>query len=298
MGKFFFGAKRAAAFAGALAAVVLLALAAWSFFVEPNLLTVTRVEIPVAAWAGTDKGARVVVLSDFHLAPGEAEEKRLARIVEETLASSPDAVFLLGDYVKGTRREGMMGAEKIAAGLRPLAERVPVFACFGNHDGFYGNAALSQAFRSAGIVLMRKGVQALRVRGNADFLVVVTLDPDSFGPVPGILPKFPDEVPAGTVRTMLSHSPDVFPLLAEKNLCDVAFCGHTHGGQICLPCGVPVVTSSRVVGRAFAYGRKAIPGGGELFVTRGLGTSIVPLRLFCPPEILVVDFVPGRESPE
>lgn len=297
MRKFFFGAKKIAAAAGAL---LLLALAAFAraFFVEPNLLTTKRAEIPVAAWAGTDKGARVVVLSDFHLAPGEAEEKRLARIVEETLASSPDAVFLLGDYVKGTRREGMMGAEKIAAGLRPLAERVPVFACFGNHDGFYGNAALSQAFRAAGIALVRKGVQALRVRGNADFLVVVTLDPDSFGPDPGILPKFPSDVPAGTVQTMLSHSPDVFSLLAEKNLCDVAFCGHTHGGQICLPCGVPVVTSSRVVGRDFAVGRKAIPGGGELFVSRGLGTSIVPLRLFCPPEILVVDFVPARSGRE
>ncbi len=297
MRKFFFGAKKIAAAAGAL---LLLALAAFAraFFVEPNLLTTTRAEIPVAAWAGTDKRARVVVLADFHLAPGTAEEKRLARIVEKTLECAPDAVFLLGDYVKGTRREGMMDAEEIAAGLRPLAERVPVFACFGNHDGFYGKAELERAFRGAGIALMRKGAAELRVRGNADFLVLVTLDPDSFGAVPAILPKFPDEVPAGTVRTLISHSPDVFPLLAGKNLCDAAFCGHTHGGQICLPGGVPVVTSSRVVGRDFAVGRKAIPGGGELFVSRGLGTSIVPLRLFCPPEILVVDFVPARSGRE
>ena len=286
--------KTAAVFGGVI--LFFAAVFVWARFVEPAMLTVTKIEVPLSAWAGTQKRVRAVALADLHLANSEAEEKRLARIVETALAQDPDVVFLLGDYVKGTKRANMMSAEKIAAGLKPLADRVPVFACFGNHDAFYGNVELRKIFVRHGIHLVRKGSLPFAAkRTGAEMRVVMTLDPDSFGAVPEIFPTdFCDAAPAGTPIVVLSHSPDVFPLLETLPVSpDFVFCGHTHGGQICLPGGVALTTSTRIVGIDFAYGLKVLPGGGKMFVSRGLGTSILPMRLFCPPEILVVDFVPA-----
>lgn len=266
----------------------------WARFVEPSRLTLTTLRIPVAEWTGTQKRARVAVLADLHLSAAPSERERLARIVEKTLSQAPDAVFLLGDYVKGTRRADMMSAETLAEGLRPLAERVPVFACLGNHDPFYGNAAIIRALKSVGVQIERKGAKRFSGgRGNAEMQIVIALDPDSFGAVPEIFPEFSPVAGAPTV--LLAHSPDIFPLLLSGGRgIGFTFCGHTHGGQICLPGGVPVVTSSRIVGRDFAYGLKDVPAGGKMFVSRGLGTSIVPMRLFCPPEIVIADFVPAE----
>lgn len=290
-----FSAKKlAAVFCGGV--LFFAAVFVWARFVEPAMLTVTKIEAPLSVWAGTQKRIRAVALADLHLANSEAEENRLARIVEKTLAQAPDVVFLLGDYVKGTKRANMMSAEKIAAGLKPLADRVPVFACYGNHDAFYGNVELRKTFVRNGIRLIRKGELFFAAkRTGAEMRVVMTLDPDSFGAVPDIFPeKYSAAAPEGTPTVVLSHSPDVFPLLESLPFSpDFVFCGHTHGGQICLPGGVALTTSTRVVGTDFAYGLKAIPGGGKMFVSRGLGTSILPMRLFCPPEILVVDFVPA-----
>ena len=265
----------------------------WARFGEPSLLTVTRIEMPLSAWAGTQKKMRAVVLSDFHLGNEPGEEKRLGRIVEKTLAQNPDVVFLLGDYVKGTKRSRMMSAEKISAGLKPLADRVPVFACYGNHDAFYGVVDLGKKFHAAGIHLLRRGALVFRAGpSKAEMQVVVTLDPDSFGANSAIFQKY--EKREGVPTIVLSHSPDVFSLLDGKTFpADAVFCGHTHGGQICLPGGIALTSSTRVVGTDFAYGLKDLPGGGKMFVTRGLGTSILPMRLFCPPEVLVVDFVPA-----
>lgn len=280
-------------FVAVVAAVICAALIfVWARFVEPSRLTLTELRIPVAEWAGTQKRARIAVLADPHFSAAASEPARLARIVEKTLAQNPDAVFLLGDYVKGTRRADMMSAETLAEGLRPLAERVPVFACLGNHDPYYGNAAIIRALKSVGVQIERKGAKRFSGgRGNAEMQIVIALDPDSFGAVPEIFPDF--SAVAGTPTVLLAHSPDVLPLLTASRGIDFTFCGHTHGGQICLPGGVPVVTSSRIVGRDFAYGLKDVPAGGKMFVSRGLGTSIVPMRLFCPPEIVIADFVPA-----
>ena len=271
-----------------VAAGCALALLAWARFIEPAMLMVKRIEVPVKQWSGTQMQMRAVVLSDLHLGSGEKEEKRLERIAEKVLSLSPDVVFLLGDYVKGTKKEGMMTPEKIAFGLRRVSERVPVFGCLGNHDAFGGNTALMNAFRKQDIHVFRKvAIPFGTPRTGAQMQLVVTLDPDSFGAVPEILPDFNTQEKMPTV--VLAHSPDVFPMLVGRNI-DFTLCGHTHGGQICLPGGIALVSSTRRVGTDFAYGLKDVPESGSMFVSRGLGTSILPMRLFCPPEILVVDF--------
>ena len=209
-----FSAKKLVAVFGGVV-LFFAAVFVWARFVEPAMLTVTKIEAPLSVWTGTQKRIRAVALADLHLANSESEEKRLARIVEVALAQEPDVVFLLGDYVKGTKRVNMMSAEKIAAGLKPLADRVPVFACYGNHDAFYGNVELRNTFVKNGIHLLRKGTLSFaEKRTDAEMHVVITLDPDSFGAVPEIFPEdFGKTESAGTPIVVLSHSPDVFPVL-------------------------------------------------------------------------------------
>ena len=96
---------------------------------------------------------------------------------------------------------------------------------------------------------------------------------------------------------LLSHSPDVLPFLNAA--ADLTVCGHTHGGQFCLPGGWPVFNSCRIVGNDFAAGMKTVPQSGKaIFITRGLGTSILPARFFCPPELAVIELIPAGFAKE
>lgn len=219
---------------------------------------------------------------------------RAERIADAIAAANPDAVLLLGDFAKGHSRATSMEPRGVAACFRSLAARVPVFAVLGNHDAYVGSRALAEALREAGVrVFDGKGACVATLRNGARVAFGGTLDPHGYFSEfdADWVPRRPAEAGAETPFVLLSHSPDVAPFL--NGTVDLAVCGHTHGGQICLPGGVPVTTSCRGVGRAFTAGLFRVPGAGTpLFVTRGLGTSIVPARLFCPPEIAFLELVP------
>lgn len=276
----------------AACALACAAVACWGVFVEPNRLTETRLRVPVASWAGTDKRALLAVAGDFHFAPGD--EARAERIAAALAAADPDAVLLLGDFAKGHSRAASMEPREIAARFRELAARVPVFAVLGNHDAYVGSRAVAEALREAGVrVFDGKGACVATLRNGVRVAFGGTLDPHGYFSEfdADWVPRRPAEAGAETPFVLLSHSPDVAPFLNET--VDLAVCGHTHGGQICLPGGVPVTTSCRGVGRAFPAGLFRVPAtGSALFVTRGLGTSIVPARLFCPPEIAFLELAP------
>ncbi|MGN0835151.1 MAG: metallophosphoesterase [Candidatus Spyradosoma sp.] len=283
--------RRFVAFCAACA-LACAAVAGWSVFVEPNRLTETRLRVPVASWAGTEKRALLAVAGDFHFSPGD--DARAERIVEAIAAADPDAVLLLGDFVKGHSRASSMEPREIAAHFRKLAARVPVFAVLGNHDAYVGSREIAEALREAGVrVFDGKGACVVTLRNGARVAFGGTLDPHGYFSAfdADWVPRRPDDAGAATPFVLLSHSPDVAPFLNET--VDLVVCGHTHGGQICLPGGVPVSTSCRGVGRAFSAGLYRVPEtGAALFVTRGLGTSIVPARLFCPPEIAFLELAP------
>lgn len=280
---------------GGAALAAALACLMWAFWVEPQRLCTTYESVPVACWAGTETRVRLAVAGDFHFKPGESA--RAEKIVATILAGNPDVVLLLGDYVNGHSLKTSMSPEKIASHLKPLAERVPVFAVLGNHDAYVGRHVIAKALRSAGIeVFEEKSLCEPDLPDGTQIVLGGTLDAHSFYPIfDGT--DIPENPFAGQAPfILLTHSPDAVPFLNAS--VDLTLCGHTHGGQICLPGGVPVVTSSRLVGRRFAAGMHTVPATGKpVFITRGLGTSILPLRFFCPPEIAFIDLVPAAPLP-
>jgi len=220
---------------------------------------------------------RVAFLSDFHVGSHADDVARLARIVAEAAAYKPDLALYGGDFVNmQVFGGGRVPPDVIAGMLGRLDAPLGRFAILGNHDYVYGADAVAAALRDAGIAVLDDE----RHTFAAGF--------DLIG-----LPDARDERPAGRAllaaldrpSIVLAHDPAWFAyLVAGPHL---MLAGHTHGGQFRLPVVGPVVNMSRAPLR-WTYGMIE-EGGRRLFVTSGLGTSGVPLRIRCPPEFVIAD---------
>jgi predicted MPP superfamily phosphohydrolase len=96
---------------------------------------------------------------------------------------------------------------------------------------------------------------------------------------------------AAPVRIFLTHSPDGLLFLRDERF-DVGFAGHTHGGQIALRDGTPIITAGGPLSRTYGRGRFEVPGNGPLIVSTGIGCSTLPIRINADPEVVVCKFLP------
>ena len=203
------------------------------------------------------------------------------RVVALTNAAKPDLNLLTGDYViTGVRGGRHMPIEKIVHLLKPLHAALGVYAVLGNHDIWENGPHIAAVFRAAGIPVLDNAAQVIATPRGPLWLVGIG---DAFthhaDPHRALAP-----VPSGQSAICFTHSPDIFPELGSACLLTVA--GHTHGGQIALPLiGRPVVPSR--------YGQRYAAGliredKRMLFVSTGIGTSILPVRFGVPPEVSVL----------
>ncbi len=256
--------------------------ALWGLWIEPTRLVVRAVEVPVrvpAAFAGV----RVALLSDLHVGGFHITEARLRTIVARTNAEKPDAIFLAGDYVT-TSFGRFVAPEDFAPILGELRAPAGVYAVLGNHDWWWNGRRTRKALESAGIRVLENEAAPVTVRGQTFWLAGVpdemTQDPEPADALRG--------VPAEAPVVVLTHSPDVFPRVPGRVALTLA--GHTHGGQVRLPLfGAPVVPSR--YGQRYAQGL-VVEDGHALFVTTGIGTSILPLRFGVTPEIAILTLRP------
>ena len=258
--------------------ILVILLVAYGVFIERGWIEETEYTVEAPGWQGRE--ARLVVLADIHAHPGDGDY--LDDVVKRTLALKPDAVLLLGDYMCG--RPGnpfisSMEETEIAEHLKPLAA-VPCFAVLGNHDNWHNPAAITAALEGIGIHM----VEGKRER------VMIDNQPLDIGGIrcmhtfrtPGKLPK-PEE---GVPMVLLSHTPYGTSFAPRGTLITVA--GHLHGGQVCIPgIGAPFSVDPHVpVSRS--AGAHTLKNGKLEYVSRGVGTSVLPIRLFCRPELLLL----------
>jgi predicted MPP superfamily phosphohydrolase len=257
-------------------------LAAWAFWLEPASLGTHRNELSLPDWPGACDGLRVIVLADLHVGSPFNGLDKLARIVDGTLEAEPDLVLLAGDYVIHDVVGGQFVApEEATAELARLAAPMGVFAVLGNHDWWFDAPRVQNAFEAVGIpvledrnVALRKGECALRLAGVSDYL-------EGRHDIPAAL----SGIEHGEATILFTHHPDLFPEVPPQVTLTVA--GHTHGGQVYLPgIGRPIVPSR--FGERFAIGH-IVESGRHLFVSPGLGTSILPVRFLVPPEITLLE---------
>ena len=254
---------------------------AWAFWVEPQRLVVTRTELALPGWPPQLAGLRVALLSDLHIGSPYWDLAALARLVERTNAEKPDLVLLAGDYQINDVPGGVfVDAEPIAAGLSKLAAPLGVFAVLGNHDWRNDGERTRKAFAANGVTVLEESSQRIELRGTSLYVVGLADQITRHSAPQAVLAQIPPHAPT----LLVVHEPDVFesfPRLGVNPTLTLA--GHTHGGQVWLPLLGRRMVPSRF-GQRYAYGH-VVENGRHLFVTSGIGTSILPVRFLVPPEI-------------
>ena len=199
------------------------------------------------------------------------------------LAESYDMIFLLGDYANGHTRESSMAPETAREYFKMLKAPLGIFAVQGNHDQYYGWNLWRNMFSGLGILPMWNDSLLLHLPGGRELQLSSVRDDYHLRIRPEELPlRFSPDIP----HILLSHVPDIFPLLAPGTA-DLVISAHTHGGQICLPGGRALADISREKVK-FSYPWSQL-NGTPFLITRGLGCSVLPLRFCCPPEIIVLE---------
>jgi predicted MPP superfamily phosphohydrolase len=220
-------------------------------------------------------------LADLHVGSPHNGLHRLQEVVDRTNAAGADLILLPGDYVI----EGVIGGEfvppeQIAKILRQLKAPAGVFAVLGNHDRRLGATRVKLALEQQLIpVLEDVGVE---LRHGACRLNLVGVS--DFWEGPHDVKKALATVTPSLPTMVFTHNPDLFPEIPPEVVFTIA--GHTHGGQVRLPgIGRPIVPSR--------YGQRYAAGfiresGKHMYVSTGIGTSILPVRFRVPPEITVL----------
>ncbi|HEX8651402.1 MAG TPA: metallophosphoesterase [Pyrinomonadaceae bacterium] len=266
--------------------VCCLSLLLWAFVIEPDRLVVNETRIVLAGWPHALTSLKLAVISDLHAGSPYVDEEKLRQVVSKTNEQKPDLILIAGDFVIQDVIGGhFVEPEMIADKLKGLRARYGVFAVLGNHDWWYDGERVMRAFNGVGIRVLENDVAQIQQEGRSLWVVGLadlwTRTPD----IAGTLEKVSDEEPV----IALTHNPDIFPNIPSRVILTIA--GHTHGGQVNLPLfGRRIVPSH--YGERYAIGHIQ-EAGHHLFITPGIGTSMIPVRFRVPPEISVLTLVGG-----
>lgn len=241
---------------------------------------------PVPRPPGASRPLRIGFASDFH-AGSTTHPALLAEACRALAEMRPDLLLLGGDFVA-------FDAEEVDE-LVPLLARIPAplgrYAVLGNHDLTADRAYVSTALERAGIELLTN--RSVRLPAPYDDLSLCGLDDPTFG-APRADLAFDG---ASETRLVLMHSPDGLLAIGDRRF-EIAFCGHTHGGQIALPTGHALVVPWGRLSRRFSRGTFELRDSARLLVSRGVGCTSVPLRLFAAPQVHSCVILPAVAAAE
>lgn len=249
--------------------------AARAALTEPYMLTVEHQRISLRRLPGALEGFRIVQLSDIHHGPFSSPEQ-IQRAVETANRLKPDIVALTGDYISRERQYAAPCAEMLGR----LRARYGVYAVLGNHDHWTDAALITDLFRAEGInVLVNEGMR-FEHRGTAFWLAGVDDTMVGLEDLSLALAGASDD----EMKLLLAHNPIILRRAARAGV-DLVLSGHTHGGQVAIRSernekGRPRRRLLKGLGRQ---------GNTQIYVNRGLGTVVLPIRYGCPPEVSLLE---------
>ncbi len=264
--------------------------AAYAAGVEPFDLMVTRYRPVPPGWPA-GRRLTIAVVADLHAGGPNMGLAQIRTAIDTTLNLRADLIVLLGDYFATHR----FITERVphaawAAELARLSAPLGVFAILGNHDWWFDIQGTRAALARVDIPVLENQTVLIGEPGRKFWLAGLG-DTIAFrhgrgrfsgvDDLPGTLAKVTTDDPV----ILLVHEPDAFTMVPPRVALTLA--GHTHGGQVRLPLVWPQFVPSRY-GARFAYGH-VVEGNRHMIVSGGLGTSILPVRLGVPPEIVHIE---------
>lgn len=255
--------------------LLFIGLCYYSLFIEPNKLEVNHYTLQDMEL----NGVKIVFASDFHIKPHQ--QKRLEKIVELINLENPDLVLSVGDFVSGHSENMTMPIEDITKELSKVKSKYGFYTTLGNHDGWYGADYITENLKKNGIKVLANENISIPINNKTVYIAgvedLMTGHHDIY--------KALDHTKSPVI--LLTHTPDIFPKLQHS--VNLVLAGHTHGGQVRLPLLGPIFTASSY-GDKYSKGLTVAKNGNKMITTKGIGTSILPIRFNCVPEIIVIEF--------
>ncbi len=248
----------------------------WGFLVEPNRLVTHEEAIAINNWPKELDGLKIAVLSDIHVGANFIDDRKLRLIVERTNQLQPEMIVILGDYMTDARIE----PEVFGAVLKDLKAPLGVYSVLGNHDWWWDGTRVRRGLEANGIKVLENEVVEVKARGSSVWLAGLA----DLWTRPQYIDETIAKVPTGQPVIALTHNPDIFPRVPQR--VPLMLAGHTHGGQVRFPIIGTLIEPSRF-GERFVRGH-VFENNHHLFVTTGIGTSIIPVRFGVPPEIVLL----------
>lgn len=258
------------------------------FYWQNNGLVITAYEYTDAKITAELEGFRILQISDLH------SKNFRGRLTEKIREQKPDIIVITGDLIDSYDRD-IETASKLIADILPIA---PVYFVPGNHE--YNNfklyAKLAAFLAESGVTVLEDASSSIFEKGlNIIGIADPAFSESAFYEEGEVMAAMQQAAASNSEENMfnllLAHRPEYFDLYSQSNV-DLVFCGHAHGGQVRLP----------FVGGLVAPGQGLFPeytsgihwkNAAAMVVSRGLGNSILPLRIFNRPEIVVVTLKPN-----
>lgn len=278
-----------------LLAVLLL----WGGLIEPYLIDVEEETAVIPNLPSEWQGRRVGVIADFQIGMWGDNETTVSKAVDRLLEIRPDVVLVLGDFVYHAPKGSENDVQTAAQMLMPLIEaNIPTYAVLGNHDyqvnkvGENPNVPLAQrleeALEAVGVLVLHDEAVELPGGSGGDsklFLVGI----DAYQPQLSDPARALSELSESDARLVMMHNPASFGAI-PAGAAPLAVAGHTHGGQIRIPLA-PEWTYLTYLESEPVHADGWIHGYGKpenrLYVNRGIGFSLIPIRINCMPEVTI-----------
>jgi hypothetical protein len=282
---------------------ILVLLGIWSF-IEPYIINSETEVAKIPNLPPSWQGQKIGQISDFQIGLWGDNRETVRRSVAKLVEIKPAAVLITGDFIYHSLPKPETEIETVVNLIRPLIQaEIPTYAVLGNHD--YGMDSksvppnvelanrLEKALEKIGVnVLKNEAVQLQQADSNKSlYLVGVGSLWANRDQVQQALKNVPNRRP----HIVMMHNPDSFGKFPQYSA-PLALAGHTHGGQVRVP-NMPQWSWLRFVkpdevhadGWAKNYGKV----GNNLYVNPGIGMSMAPIRLFCPPELTLFTLQKG-----
>jgi len=303
------GLKKLKYAAGGLVSAVAL-LTVWGF-IEPRILNTEEETATIPNLPAVWEGQKIGQLSDFQVGMWLGNPGTARRSVSVLIEAEPAAVLISGDFIYHAEPAPEAEIETAVSIVQPLIDAgIPTYAVLGNHDyGMSGKkeepgtelaSEMEKALVAAGVVVLQNESIVMELPGSSTegqtesqtesqenplYLVAVDSRWANRDEVTAAIASVPTDAP----RVTLMHNPDTYEQF-PANTAPFAVAGHTHGGQMRIP-GLPQWSWLRFTQKDEVYADGWAKGFGEegnnLYVNPGIGMSIVPIRIFCPPEVTI-----------